>query len=134
VRISFAVEAPQRAYYSFYPSLRSPDAPAATLSLVALTATIDGSAPAGEIDRGRHALVFELYPSIVTQAKGAPCRSSAPMPALPGGVVAAPLLVSIEDTTYGSPWRGGREERTRNAYSLAELFHAAAAELPSCPK
>ncbi len=57
-----------------------------------------------------------------------------PMPALPDTLAPAPLLLSIEDTTYGSPWRGGREERTRHAYSLGALYRNAAEEFPPCPK
>ncbi|HEX6052237.1 MAG TPA: hypothetical protein VFZ21_23390 [Gemmatimonadaceae bacterium] len=75
----------------------------------------------------------ELYPSIVAIVNGQRCLLDGMLPPLPDDVVRLPLRVSISETTYGAAYRGGREERTRGDYDLAEMYRGVLAEgLPPC--
>jgi hypothetical protein len=126
VRVSFTVNAPSAGWYTVSPSLYSMDR-ASGLWLLPVRGRVDGTPFIGRLEAGRHALDFELYPGIVvTNAQGGgPCLSPVEPPALPAaGEPRSPLRLEIGDTSYGSPWRGGREETTRHAYSVVEMYRA----------
>jgi hypothetical protein len=73
--------------------------------------------------------VVELYPPILfIKPRGERCLSPVLPPSLPEPSAPKPLRLDISETPYGAPWRGGREESTRAAYDLAEMYRGVLAE------
>ena len=50
------------------------------------------------------------------------------MPDLPDSLEASPLRLAISETTYGIVYRGAREETTRGAYNLVDLYRGVLVE------
>jgi len=135
VRVSFAVSVPGTGYFGITPSLSSREPATERLRLDAMRWTLDGRAEPQPFEAGRrHALAVELYPPILfIKPGGERCLSPVPLPSLPEPSVPEALRIEISDTRYGAPWRGGREESTRAAYDLAEMYRGVLAEgLEAC--
>jgi hypothetical protein len=130
VRLSFAVVLPNAGYFGISPSLDSPGAATERLRLDPMKRTIDGRLESVRFEPGRrHELVIELYPPILfIKPQGERCLTSVAAPTLPEPSVAKPLRIMIYETSYGLPWRGGREESTRGAYDLAAMYRGVLAE------
>jgi hypothetical protein len=129
VRVSYTVSVPTRGYFAILPSLHARERGVTNLRLAALRWTIDGSGEPVVLEPGRrHAMVVEMFPPILAVSRGERCLMSLLVPTLPNDVAAAPLRIRISDTTYGDTGRGGREEVTRGAYDLAELYRGVLAE------
>lgn len=123
VRLSFDVQLPSAGQFGIFPMLQSSDPADQGLALSANNWTIDGRPGAGKIAAGRHRFEFELYPAILSRSlKGEFCLSPVASPTLRASGAPAPLRLEINETPYGATWRGGREERTRTAYSVVELY------------
>ncbi|MBI2374977.1 MAG: hypothetical protein HYV07_13355 [Deltaproteobacteria bacterium] len=135
VRLSFVVEVPHAGFYGFMPSVRATDPAFEGLMLLPVRWTVDGRPQTGPIAAGRHELIYELYPAGVTMSQGELCLQPTAPPSLGPSGPLSPLRVSIGDTAYGETWRGGREEHTRSAYSVGEMYRAVlSAELKPCPR
>jgi hypothetical protein len=130
VRISFAVSVPGTGYFGITPSLSSREPATERLRLDAMRWTIDGRPEPRPFEAGRrHAVVVELYPPILfIKPRGERCLSPVLPPSLPEPSAPKPLRLDISETPYGAPWRGGREESTRAAYDLAEMYRGVLAE------
>jgi hypothetical protein len=137
VRLSFSAVVPARGYFGIIPTLYPRDERMRQLQLVSLRWRFDGRP--GPPDFGpfeperKHQLEFELYPPILSiNREGVRCLNPITPPPLPA-TASGLLLVDISDSPYGAPWRGGREEATRNAYDVAAMYRALLAEgLPTC--
>jgi len=130
VRLSFAVVVPSAGYFGISPSLDAPGAATERLSLVPMRRTMDGRPESGRFEPGRrHELVIELYPPILfIRPQGERCLAPTQVPPLSEPSAARPLRVMIYETSYGLPWRGGREESTHGAYDLAAMYRGVLAE------
>ena len=134
VRLSYTVSVPKRGYFGILPQIYSAESRTEPLRLDAKRWTIDGRSDPTPFEPGReHTMHVELYPSIVAIAHGQRCLFGETSSPLPADVIRSPLRVSISETPYGAEYRGGREERTRGDYDLAELYRGVLAEgLPAC--
>jgi hypothetical protein len=129
VRVSYTVSVPKRGFFAILPSLHTREQGVTNLRLDALRWTIDGRSEPVALEPGRrHAMAVEMYPPILAYSRGERCLVSLLVPALLDDVSAAPLRIVIYETTYGNTARGGREEVTRGAYDLAELYRGVLAE------
>jgi len=135
VRLSFAVRVPSAGYFGISPSLDAPGPETERLSLVPLRSTMDGAERGAkfEADR-RHQLMFELYPPILSiRPQGERCLTPVAVPPLAQASTPKPIRVTIYETSYGLPWRGGTEQFTRGAYDLVAIYRGVLAEgLPAC--
>jgi hypothetical protein len=138
VRLSFSVVVPKRGYFSIVPWLYPRNERLRHLQLVSVPSKWRFDArqgpELGPFEAGRkHRLEFELYPPFLAfSAQGERCLAPASVPP-PPETAAGPLLVDISETSYGAPWRGGREEPTRTDYDVAAMYRAVLAEgLPAC--
>jgi hypothetical protein len=135
VRLSFTLRVPSAGWYGVWPWLRSAQPGEEDLFLLAIGGRVEGRPYRGRLEAGRQSLEFELYPAAVVGSggRGEPCVSPAPAPRPLPSAPASPLRVEIAETSYGSPWNGGREEVTRHAYRLGDMYRAVAAGgLPRC--
>ena len=135
VRFTFSAAVPARGHFGIIPTLYPRDERVRQLQLVSLRWRFDGRPGPpdfGPFDPGRkHQLEFELYPSILSiDREGAHCRNPIAPPQLPA-TASGLLLADISDSPYGAPWRGGREEPTRNTYDVAAMYRAVL-DLPTC--
>lgn len=93
--------------------------------LIPLRREIDGEVYAlGELKKGRHQCTVDLYPGIVNvDANGNPCCSGK-APPVDVAAPAEPLIISIENTSFGVTYRGGQDEFTRHSYSIARMYQS----------
>jgi len=129
VRVMYTVSVPKRGYFAILPSLSSRDPRAERLRLDPVRWTIDGRSDPTPYEAGKaHAMVVDLYPPLLALSRGVPCLNEVPMPDLPDSLEASPLRLAISETTYGIVYRGAREETTRGAYNLVDLYRGVLVE------
>jgi len=134
VRLSYQVTVPARGHFAVFPAIHG-SGDAAGFGLQARRWTFDGRGGTefGPFEPGRkHAVSMELYPENFFLGSSGACVLPVSRP-LPDAGAATPLRVEIYDSPYGSPARGGREERTTGAYDMATLYrNVVASGLPAC--
>jgi hypothetical protein len=129
IRISYTVSVPGRGYFGITPSLYGGDPRNERLSVGAMRWTIDGVAEPKPFEPNkRHAMVVELYPTILFLKHDERCLSTAQAAPIPDGTTASPLRIVISETRYGDTYRGGQAQLTRNAYDVAELYRGVLSE------
>jgi hypothetical protein len=134
VRLAYQVTVPARGHFAVFPAIHG-GGDAAGFGLQARRWTFDGRGGTefGPFEPGkRHAVSMELYPENFFLDSSGACILPVPRP-LPDSRPPGPLRVEIYDSPYGSPARGGREERTTGAYDMATLYrNVVASGLPPC--
>jgi hypothetical protein len=132
VRVSYSVTVPATGYFAIFPSLASVDRRTDRLYLNSPRWTIDGDRKSKPFERGKtHAVVVELYPSLLQFPATGPCIATWLVPRMPDSGARAPLRVSISDTPYGDARQGQPERLTTEAYDLVELYRNVLSETPT---
>ena len=131
VRVTYRVVTPTRGYFGIFASVDGDG-----FSLSPRRWSFDGSSGIefGPFAPGRrHDVVVDLYPETYHAEEGnKPCFRRVVRPLPPTGQPAR-LRIEIYESPYGSVERGGRAERTVQAYDLGALLrNVAAAGVPPC--
>lgn len=137
VRVSFSIELSSSLdAVGVMPMLYSRNPADRNLFLIPLRRFIDGTIyTSGELEAGRYFCTVDLYPAIVSvDAGGEPCALGK-APPLDVSTPANPLLISIDNTSFGVSYRGGQDEFTRHSYSIARMYQSIIdGALPPCRK
>ena len=130
VRVAYRVVTPTRGYFGIFASIDGEG-----FSLSPRRWSFDGSTGIefGPFEpRRQHAVVVDLYPETYHAEEGnKPCFRRVVRP-LPRAGEPAQLRIEIYESPYGSVERGGRPERTAQAYDLGSLLRNVGAALPPC--
>ena len=129
VRVSYHVTVPKRGYFAILPSLYPRDPRNSRGSVNATLWTIDGHRDPRPFEPGKtHAMVVELYPSVLAFTRDGRCLAETPGLPMPDEMPPSPLRLMISETGYGNVYSGGQERLTRGSYDFGELYRAVLAE------